>query len=545
MYTPVLATMFEKITSWALTLYGLLAISILLIIAALYSKSRSRELSSPTVPGHWFFKNQKLLGAPWRGVLLAEKYKPKYGDIIQLSTPFKTVIVLNSLQAVSEVLEKQSAVTSDRPRNVMLFEMCEFGHTVAFRNHDELQRKYRRVMASSLHPAAARSYAELHTATSAFFLRDIVDRLKSLSNENHIVIEPNHSVPMAASIQDAIGRFIMRMTYGHVVVENDPLLAMVKRQAEFLLTGFARHYWVNDIPILRYVPKWFPGAEFVRDAEYRRKQRAMVAREPFAAVLKDVSQGTVERPSYSSRLLEQKGGANASEEDIDLVKWTALPMFAAGSTTTVALIHSFLFTMSIRPEIATRVQAEIDAQVGRDRLPTLQDREVMRYTDAVLQEVIRCNPVFAFGLEHCASEDLEVRGCKIKKGTTIEANVWALMHEPTTYPDPDTFNPDRFLKQTPDTDPRRFLFGFGRRVCPGQHVANNGAFTMCAAFMSVFNITAGEETMRDVEKHGRDLWKMFTPYGPFEPKPFACTIKPRDQAALAILETCKETEVIN
>ncbi|KAG8706260.1 hypothetical protein FRC09_002500 [Ceratobasidium sp. 395] len=369
-------------------------------------------------------------------------------------------------------------------------------------------------MASSLHPAAARSYSELHTATSAFFLRDIVDRLNALSNGNHLVIEPNHSVPMAASIQDAIGRFIMRMTYGHVVVENDPLLAMVRNQAEFLLVGFSRHYWVNDLPILRHLPKWFPGAGFVRDAEYRRNQRTSNANEPFAAVLKDVSQGTVERPSYSSRLLEQKGGANASEEDIELVKWTAQPMFAAGSTTTVALIHSFLFNMSIRPHIAAKVQAEIDAQVGRDRLPTLNDRESMPYTDAVLQEVIRCYPIFAFGLEHCASEDLQVRGYTIKKGTTIEANIRALMYEPSTYPDPHTFNPDRFLKQNPDTDPRRFLFGFGRRVCPGQHVANNGAFTMCAAFMSVFNIVAGEDTMREVEKYGQDLWKMFTPYGP-------------------------------
>ncbi|KAG8679441.1 hypothetical protein FRC09_018971, partial [Ceratobasidium sp. 395] len=105
-------------------------------------------------------------------------------------------------------------------------------------------------------------------------------------------------------------------------------------------------------------------------------------------------------------------------------------------------------------------------------------------------------------------------GYTIKKGTTIEANIRALMYEPSTYPDPHTFNPDRFLKQNPDTDPRRFLFGFGRRVCPGQHVANNGAFTMCAAFMSVFNIVAGEDTMREVGKYGQDLWKMFTPYGP-------------------------------
>lgn len=53
--------------------------------------------------------------------------------------------------------------------------------------------------------------------------------------------------------------------------------------------------------------------------------------------------------------------------------------------------------MSVRPDIAARVHAEIDAQVGRDRLPELHDREVLPYTDAVLQEVIRFYPVFPLG----------------------------------------------------------------------------------------------------------------------------------------------------
>jgi cytochrome P450 len=54
--------------------------------------------------------------------------------------------------------------------------------------------------------------------------------------------------------------------------------------------------------------------------------------------------------------------------------------------------------MCIHPEIAAKVQSEIDAQVGRDRLPNLQDREVLPYTDAVLQEVIRFYPVLALGM---------------------------------------------------------------------------------------------------------------------------------------------------
>lgn len=117
-------------------------------------------------------------------------------------------------------------------------------------------------MASALHPTAARSYADLHTASSAFFLNNIVGRMNGeiqthaaeSSNED----DGNRSTEgdgkgdceaLVASIKDTIGRFIMRMTYGHVVRENDPLLAISNEVVVFLIVGFARHYWVNDFPI--------------------------------------------------------------------------------------------------------------------------------------------------------------------------------------------------------------------------------------------------------------------------------------------------------
>lgn len=64
---------------------------------------------------------------------------------------------------------------------------------------------------------------------------------------------------------------------------------------------------------------------------------------------------------------------------------------------TTALVYNFIFAMSIRPDVAAKVKAEIDAQVGRDRIPNLHDREILPYTDAVLQEVIRFYPVFPLG----------------------------------------------------------------------------------------------------------------------------------------------------
>lgn len=43
------------------------------------------------------------------------------------------------------------------------------------------------------------------------------------------------------------------------------------------------------------------------------------------------------------------------------------------------------------------------------------------------------------------------------------------MHDEEMYPNPETFNPERFLSANPEPDPRKWVFGFGRRVCPGKY----------------------------------------------------------------------------
>ncbi|KAG8729836.1 hypothetical protein FRC11_007920, partial [Ceratobasidium sp. 423] len=99
--------------------YIALATSVVLVIVALVSKLNRKggktTQEPPTIRWQWFTKGKRLLGAPYRGILIAEKYKPLYGDIIQLSEPFKQRVVLNSFEVIAEVLEKQSGSTSDRP----------------------------------------------------------------------------------------------------------------------------------------------------------------------------------------------------------------------------------------------------------------------------------------------------------------------------------------------------------------------------------------------------------------------------------------------
>jgi cytochrome P450 len=58
-------------------------------------------------------------------------------------------------------------------------------------------------------------------------------------------------------------------------------------------------------------------------------------------------------------------------------------------------------------------------------------------------------------------------GYRIPEGATVIANVFAITRDEEMYPDPLEFRPERFLGPSPQVDPHKFVFGFGRRACPG------------------------------------------------------------------------------
>ena len=65
---------------------------------------------------------------------------------------------------------------------------------------------------------------------------------------------------------------------------------------------------------------------------------------------------------------------------------------------TVSAIHSFFLAMTLYPDVQKQAQAELDSVVGTDRLPTLDDRHRLPYLEAVVNEVLRWNPVGPLGM---------------------------------------------------------------------------------------------------------------------------------------------------
>jgi hypothetical protein len=70
-----------------------------------------------------------------------------------------------------------------------------------------------------------------------------------------------------------------------------------------------------------------------------------------------------------------------------------------------------------------------------------------------------------------------------------------MLHDPELYPDPFVVNPERYLGPQPQRDPRKIMFGFGRRICPGMYLAEASVFSCVASSLAVFSIEkARDET---------------------------------------------------
>ncbi|KAF4341166.1 oxidoreductase [Fusarium beomiforme] len=331
------------------------------------------------------------------------------------------------------------------------------------------------------------------------------------------------------------GSVILKVVYGYTAEQfkADPLLNTVRKVVdEFGIAAKPGAFMVDLIPLLKYVPGWVPGAGFKTTAKQWRSNLESSVEEPAAFVKQQMAEGK-DNTSFLSQLKQN----NLTAEEASENKWLAASLYAAGADTTVSAITTFFLAMTLFPEAQKEAQHELDQVIGTCRLPTLSDRPNLPYLNALVKEVLRWHPVGPMGLPHTTSQDDVIEGYLIPKGAMILPNIWCgsksfyilglmidilnrqICHDATLYHDPMTFIPERFLGPRAETDPGRFVFGFGRRICPAQQMSEKTLFLNIAQTLAVFSIGA---------KAGVEMPKAEFMSGVVShPKPFETVILPR------------------
>ena len=171
-------------------------------------------------------------------------------------------------------------------------------------------------------------------------------------------------------------------------------------------------------------------------------------------------------------------------------------------------MYWWMLAMVAFPETQKRAQAELDAVVGRSRIPSFSDLPSLPYLRAMVKEVLRWRSILPVGIPHCSLEDDWYEGMFIPKGTMCMVNVPVCNHDPEIYGEDATqFNPARHLNSDgtlapgpPDTqDEGHVVYGFGKRICVGRHVANNTMFIAYAVILWAMDIVpAKDEDGKDI-----------------------------------------------
>lgn len=166
-----------------------------------------------------------------------------------------------------------------------------------------------------------------------------------------------------------------------------------------------------------------------------------------------------------------------------------------GHDTTAAAINWSLYLLGSYPEVQRKVDKELDDMFGQSLRPvTLEDLKKLKYLDCVIKETLRIFPsvpLFARNL----SEDCEVAGYKISKGTQAVIIPYALHRDPKYFPDPEEFRPERFFPENSQgRHPYAYVpFSAGPRNCIGQKFAVMEEKTILACILRRFWVECNQK----------------------------------------------------
>lgn len=163
--------------------------------------------------------------------------------------------------------------------------------------------------------------------------------------------------------------------------------------------------------------------------------------------------------------------------------------FVAGSATTQEYLEWWFLIMGQYPEIQENMYNEINRVIGKEKV-TFAHRNEMPYTEAVLSEVHRWSSLVSLNLPHCVDKDTEFGDYFLPKGTQLIINIYEIHRDPKIFEDPETFKPERFLSpQGKYTRLDKLMpFGYGKRSCPGESLAQMEIFLFTVTTLQNFKI---------------------------------------------------------
>ncbi|XP_078584741.1 cytochrome P450 2J2-like [Branchiostoma floridae x Branchiostoma japonicum] len=453
-------------------------------------------------------------------------WRRQYGDVFTVRMGMEDVVVLNGYTAVKDALVDRSELFASRPPNYLFDTLSDFGKDIAAARWGPGFRQRKRFAMAALRNLGMK----VGHGSIEEHIREEANCLRSRIAEND-----GRPFDIAHDVTVTVANVICSMVFGKRYDYGDETFRELSGAIDSVIVKIGAGQIMNVFPFLRFVPIVnIAGTDGLDEALKIRN----VVRDEISRHREHLDRENP-RDFIDFCLLEFERQEKVNDLTDENVLQMAQDLFYAGiDTATNTLLWSLLY-MTINPEIqnmvheeldavvgeslptlshrsqlpysntclmetmrmhtllqflSTQVQQELDAVVGAS-LPALSHRSQLPYVNACLMETMRVRTLVPVSLPHATTQDVNVQGYDIPKGTQVLPNLHSLHTDPAYWADPDRFDPDRFLDAEGNVinKPESFMpFGGGRRVCLGEQLAKMELFLFFSAMLQSFTFRTQE-----------------------------------------------------
>jgi cytochrome P450 len=371
------------------------------------------------------------------------RWHQQYGPIFLLNLGTQPFIALENIPLAKELFGQRGATFSSRPRMVMAGEVMTKGTQTATLPYGHKWKLHNRLQLSLLNPRRVQCVQNVIETES----RRLVYHLLSITGTEGMITAFNR----------VKFNIIYTLAYGKDPEENQSDFFEIMGLAKEFTEALTNSTWVVDtFPILNRLPSFLKPWKRFGDDFHRRVLHFFGRNTDYA-----VQTSTW---NWTKHVMTAENTEDLTSTEIQCLIGV---LFEAGVDSTAIVLQYFVQACILHPEAVKRARQELDEVVGRSRMPTHQDLPSLKYTKAFCLEVLRWRPM-TMGLPHCTTKDHRYKDYSIPKGCIILHNIWTSHQDESIYEEASSFRPERFL-ENPDLP--LATFGFGRRSCPGRHLA--------------------------------------------------------------------------
>ncbi|XP_062023554.1 cytochrome P450 81Q32-like [Rosa rugosa] len=387
------------------------------------------------------------------------KLSQKYGPVLFLRLGFRNLLVVSSPSAVEECFTKNDVVFANRPRSLAGKHLNYNYKSLIWAPYGDYWRTLRRLTTLELFSTKQLSMLiEFRKEEVRVLLKELV---KDFGTSGWAKVELRHRLKKLSF------NVLMQMIAGKRYYSEEEADQEAKRFRELMkellqIHGFSN---LNDFfPVLQLVD--FQGVE-------KRMMELMKKMDGFFQSLIDEqrrmgSDGLcIEgKPTLINIMLslQQQDPEFYTDETMKGVITTILRAGTESASTAVEWTMSLLLN---HPNEMEKARAEIEANVGQDRLLDEADLPKLEYLQKIYTESKRLFPPAPLLVPHESSEACMISGFHVPRGTQLLVNAWSIHRDPDLWENPTKFMPERFESGISTEGFKMIPFGVGRRACSG------------------------------------------------------------------------------